>query len=341
MGTAVLAARIALAAVFLTAGVGKLFDLQGSRQAMRDFGVPAGLSRVGGLLLPLFEIAAGIALVFAQSARWGGAVALVLLLGFIAGIGNALRHGIAPDCHCFGQIHSAPAGRGTLARNGVLAALAAFVVVKAPGPALGTWVSTRSPAVLVAVGLGIVAAVLALVAAQLWVEARKLRSDLGSAQRMAAGAPPGLPIGVQAPDFALSSTDGMTVTLDDLRDRGRPVLLVFASPWCSSCVALFPNLRRWQQTLAERVTIAVISSGTVNENVSLFLEHELENVLLQEKSELIESYRIRGTPTAVLVNGDGTIGSIPAESVFGIEPMVRLVLRNGTDAAPALQVSHA
>lgn len=341
MGTAVLAARMALAAVFLTAGVGKLFDLQGSRQAMRDFGVPAGLSEVGGLLLPLFEIAAGIALVFVPSARWGGAVALVLLVGFIAGIANALRHGIAPDCHCFGQIHSAPAGRGTLARNGALALLAAFVVAKAPGPALDTWVSARSAAVLVAVGLGIATALLALVAAQLWVEARKLREDLGSAQRMAAGAPPGLPMGAPAPAFALDSTEGTTVTLDDLRSHGRPILLVFASPWCSSCVALFPNLRRWQQTLAERVTIAVISSGTVEENEPLFVEHALENVLLQDKSELIESYRIRGTPTAVLVNGDGTIGSIPAESVFGIEPMVRLVLRNGAEAGTALQVSRA
>lgn len=341
MGTVVLAARIVLAAVFLTAGVGKLLDLQGSRQAMRDFGVPAAFSQVGGVLLPLFEIAAGVALVFAPTARWGAAVALVLLLGFIAGIANALRHGIAPDCHCFGQIHSAPAGRGTLARNGVLALLAALVVVKAPGPAVDSWVSARSAAVLVAVGLGIAVAVLAFVATQLWLQARKLREDLGSAQRMAAGAPPGLPIGVPAPDFALQSTDGPTVTLDDLRSHDRPVLLVFASPWCSSCLALFPNLRRWQQTLAERVTIALVSTGSVRENAPLFEEHGLENVLLQESSELIESYRIRGTPTAVLVNVDGTIGSIPAESVFGIEPMVRLVLRSGAQESAVLQASRA
>jgi uncharacterized membrane protein YphA (DoxX/SURF4 family)/peroxiredoxin len=341
MGTAVLAARIVLAAVFLTAGVGKLFDLQGSRQAMRDFGVPANFSRIGGVLLPLLEIAAGIALIFVPTARWGGAVALALLLGFIAGIANALRHGIAPDCHCFGQIHSAPAGRGTLARNGVLALLAALVVVNAPGAALDAWVSAHSPAVLVAVGLGIAVAVLGVVAAQLWLEARKLREDLGSAQRMAAGSPPGLPIGVPAPAFALASTDGPTVTLDDLRSHGRPILLVFASPWCSSCLALFPNLRRWQQTLAGRVTIAVVSSGSVDENAPLFEEHALENVLLQESSELIESYRIRGTPTAVLVNSDGTIGSIPAESVFGIEPMVRLVLRSGAEDGAALQASRA
>jgi peroxiredoxin len=331
-----------LAAVFLTAGVAKLFDLQGSRQAMRDFGVPARLSGAGGLLLPIAEIAAAVALIFVPSARWGAAGAFVLLFGFTAGIANALRHGIAPDCHCFGQIHSAPAGRGTLIRNAGLAAIAAFAVIKAPGPALDSWVAARSAAELVAVGLGVAAGVLALFAAQLWVEARHLRRDLGSAQRMAAGAPPGLPVGVPAPEFALQSVDGETVTLEGLRERRLPILLVFASPWCSSCLDLFPNLRRWQQTLAQRLTITLISSGTVKDNQLLFREHGLENVLLQEQSELIESYRIRGTPTAVLVNVDGTIGSIPAESVFGIEPMVRLVLRDeSASAPPELESSRA
>jgi peroxiredoxin/uncharacterized membrane protein YphA (DoxX/SURF4 family) len=331
-----------LAAVFLTAGVGKLLDLPGSRQAMRDFGVPARLSETGGVLLPAAEIAAAVALIFVPSARWGALAAFLLLFGFTAGIANALRHGIAPDCHCFGQIHSSPAGKGTLIRNGALAAIAAFAVIRAPGAALDTWVGARSAAELAAVGLGVVAAGLAVFASQLWVEARNLRRDLGAAQRMAAGAPPGLPVGAPAPDFALERVDGETVTLEGLRSRGLPVLLVFASPWCGSCLDLFPNLRRWQQTLTQRLTITLISSGTVHDNEVLFREHGLENVLLQQQSELIESYRIRGTPTAVLINVDGTIGSIPAESVFGIEPMVRLVLRDGATSTPAeLETSRA
>jgi hypothetical protein len=35
--------------------------------------------------------------------------------------------GHGPDCRCFGQLHSVPAGSKTLVRNGVLAALAAFL----------------------------------------------------------------------------------------------------------------------------------------------------------------------------------------------------------------------
>ncbi len=40
MATALLIARVLLAAVFLVAGLAKLADLAGSRQALRDFGVP-------------------------------------------------------------------------------------------------------------------------------------------------------------------------------------------------------------------------------------------------------------------------------------------------------------
>jgi uncharacterized membrane protein YphA (DoxX/SURF4 family) len=63
-----LLARLLLSIVFLVAGLAKLADLAGSRQAMRDFGVPNKLADVFGLLLPLDEIAAAVAvLVDAQS----------------------------------------------------------------------------------------------------------------------------------------------------------------------------------------------------------------------------------------------------------------------------------
>ena len=110
MATAVLALRLLLAGVFLTAGIGKLRDLPGSRRAVADFGVPERAARVVGLLLPLAEIAIAVSLVPAPSARWGALAAAILLAAFIVGIARALSRGEQPDCHCFGQIHSAPAG---------------------------------------------------------------------------------------------------------------------------------------------------------------------------------------------------------------------------------------
>src|SRR5204863_9817754 len=53
-----------------------------------------------------------------------------------------------PDCHCFGQLHSAPAGPKTLARNGGLATLAASVLVVGAGGAMPGWAGVAAGAVI-------------------------------------------------------------------------------------------------------------------------------------------------------------------------------------------------
>src|SRR5918997_3586323 len=133
MDTVVLLARLLLAAVFVVAGIAKLADREGSRQAVADFGVPAVLASPLGILLPLAELAVAIALIPTATALWGAIGALALLLLFVVGIGANLARGHRPDCRCFGQLHSAPAGWSTLARNGVLAAVAGFLVLRGMG----------------------------------------------------------------------------------------------------------------------------------------------------------------------------------------------------------------
>ncbi len=55
MNIALLIARLVLAVVFVVAGLAKLADRAGSRQALINFGVPARLATPGGILLPLAE----------------------------------------------------------------------------------------------------------------------------------------------------------------------------------------------------------------------------------------------------------------------------------------------
>jgi thiol-disulfide isomerase/thioredoxin len=303
---------------------------------VRNFGVPDGAAATVGLALPLVELAVAIALIPEPSARWAALAALLLLLGFMAGIANALRRGDAPDCHCFGQIHSAPAGRGTLVRNGLFAAIAAVVVVDGPGPAIDSWVSARDTAELVAIGAGAVALIFGLLLLQLWLDRRQLREDLGVAQRIAASAPPGVPIGAKAPELGLKDLGGEPVTLSSLRERGHPILLMFMGPGCPSCAELVPKLAGWQRSLAERLTIAVISQGPAEDHDG-WTRLGLQNILLQERYEAAEAYRIRATPSAVIVTPTGTVGSNPGESVFGIEPLIRLALRDGSEALVAVR----
>jgi Methylamine utilisation protein MauE len=172
MPTALLAARIALAAVFALAAVTKLADLRGSRDAVAGFGVPERLAGPLGLLLPLGELAVAVALLPAESTRIGALGATLLLTVFVVAIGLSLARGTAPDCHCFGQIHSEPVGWRSLARNGVLAAIAIFVVVagwRQGGPSAIAWIGQLSDAAAVAVGGTVAIIALAGAGAAAWL----------------------------------------------------------------------------------------------------------------------------------------------------------------------------
>src|SRR4051812_43379255 len=139
--------RLLLAGVLATAGIAKLLDLAGSRQAMLDFGLPATFAAPLGVLLPIVEIAIALTLLPALTA-WVSAIdALVLFLLFIGAIVANLARGRTPNCHCFGQLHSQPIGRATLTRNGVLALLAGVLVVQGPqgiSPGLFAWLASLS-----------------------------------------------------------------------------------------------------------------------------------------------------------------------------------------------------
>ena len=132
MDAALLAARLVLAAVFALAGAAKLADLAGSRAAVAGFGVPEPLAGPTGTALPLAELATAALLLPNATARAGAIAALALLLAISLGVSSSISRGEAPDCHCFGQLHSEPAGPRTLARNFALALLAGFVLVAGP-----------------------------------------------------------------------------------------------------------------------------------------------------------------------------------------------------------------
>src|SRR4051794_31945272 len=117
MGVALLLCRIGLAAIFVVAGAAKLVDRGGARKAPVDFGAPQALAGPLATALSLTELAIAGLLLAEDTARWGAAGAVALLAVFSVAIGLALARGSAPDCHCFGQLHSEPAGWKALARS--------------------------------------------------------------------------------------------------------------------------------------------------------------------------------------------------------------------------------
>jgi len=338
--------RLLLALVFSVAGVTKLVDRSGSRQAIIDFGLPAPLANPLAILLPVAEFVIAGALASAAAAWWGALGALALLLAFVVAIVVNLAHGRKPECHCFGQLHSAPAGWKSLARNGALAAVAGFVLWQGydggAGPSAVAWLVALSTAQVLGLLGGVL--VLALLAGQwtflvhllqqngrLLVRLEAVEATLaedGSVVALSANGTPlnqeaeGLSVGSAAPQFSLSGLYGETLTFEALRSSDKPVMLLFTDPGCGPCNALLPDVGRWQQEHEKKLTLVLISRGEVEENKTEAQEHALKNVVLQEDWEVSESYEVRGTPSAVLIGPEGKIATPVAGGAEGIKGLL-------------------
>jgi peroxiredoxin len=117
--------------------------------------------------------------------------------------------------------------------------------------------------------------------------------------------PEGLPVGTVAPDFRLPDLAGTQHTLSEF--LGSPALLVFFDPACGFCRRMAPDLAKLSEA-APRVV--VLSMGDAEENRRLAETNGWRSdVLLQTAREVEGAYRVRGTPSAYLIDAEGKIAS--------------------------------
>lgn len=333
MGEVALVSRFVLAGIFTAAGLGKLADRTGARQAVGDFGLPPALVGPLATALPLVELAVAVALIPGLTARAGAGAALVLLLTFSAVVAVNLARGRTPDCHCFGQAGSRPIGPGTLARNTAFAGLALVVLVGPAGTAGDWWSDLERGERSVVVTIAVLAALVALLGrvvlgllrqqGRLLLRLDALEAAVGSVD---AGDRPGLPVGAPAPSFALPDAWGRTLSLDGFLARERPVLLLFADPNCGPCNELFDDIGRWQREWREVLTIVVVSAGSVAANRAKAAEHGLSDLVIQKRREVATAYATTATPSAQVVGPDRRVAS---PLVAGGDAIWKLLLRAG------------
>lgn len=326
MSAVLLVLRLVLATVLAVAGAAKLADRPGGRAAVSGFGVPAPLAGPIAAALPLVELAAAVLLIPSLSARAGAALALLLLLAFSAAIARSIARGEAPECHCFGALHSEPAGPRTLARNLVLAAAAAVVLAGGPGASATAWLAGLDAGWVTALllGLALAGAITGAATAGLRLLRRHgallLRVDalesalIGAGLALPADEPVlepagGLPIGTPAPELALPGPDGARVSLTDLLAPGRDLLLVFSDPQCGPCTALAPAVSGWQRSAPGGLRTVVISRGDGAANARYAAEHRLDDLLVQTGREVDERFDVHATPSALVIGADGRIAS--------------------------------
>ena len=334
-------ARALLVLVFAVAAVGKLVDRDATRRALNEFHVPQALAPPMSWLLPVAELGVAIVLLIQPFARGASVAAAVFLTLFFCGIAAAMRRGEAPDCNCFGQIGSRPAGKETLVRNAALTGVAVLVAVYGPGLDPGSWFKALANAEIAILLLVIVGIAMAAATVSLLNERRMLRRDLTQAESTLALFPSGLPVGVDAPSFSLPGTDGARVTLSDLVAHGRPIALTFVSPSCLPCKFMFPDISGWQRSLSERLTIALVAHGTLEEIREMATTFGLSNLLSDPEGTVFRAYRGAATPSMLIINADGKIGTRIRSSQGVVEAALRTALKHApAEGATATSPIH-
>jgi thiol-disulfide isomerase/thioredoxin len=206
------------------------------------------------------------------------------------------------------------------------------------------WVGDLTPAELGALAGGLV--LIAVLALQWWFLVNLLRQNGRLLERLEAieahlriapsradPAAPGLPPGRPAPDFNLPGRDGRTRSLGSLLGvaGGKPLLLVFSDPDCGPCAAFVPDLAELDQDHASTVELAVVTRRDGERRDPALDEPRLRHVLVQEKREVMEAYRVPGTPTGVLIGAEGAVAS---ELALGPDAIRRLLEGSGAAATP-------
>ncbi|MQY30856.1 MauE/DoxX family redox-associated membrane protein [Nocardia aurantia] len=318
--------RLAVAGVFGLSAVGKLADRAATARAAHEFGVPIRWSATVAVALPALEGVIALGVLPERTAVVAACGAIALLVVLTAAVLRLLARGARPACSCFGAASAEPIGGATVFRNGVLILVVAAAAV---GSALKRGVPGELPVSQWA-GLAVIAG---LATWQVWTQARvaTLRRQVDRLALADLGRE-GLPPGAAAPEFDLADTRGGRVTLTDLVADGRRSLLVFVHPECEVCATLARELPRWQARRANTLTIAVVGNGDVERYAEWGRELELGDttILVQQGNEAALRYRVRGTPSAVLIDPDGRIAAPVARGPMAIRELI--VSANG--AAP-------
>ena len=132
--------------------------------------------------------------------------------------------------------------------------------------------------------------------------------------------------GFLAPNFSLSTIEGETITLSDLRSQ--PVLINLWTSWCPPCKAEMPALEHVYRDYKDDglVILAVNSTNQDNTADAIGFVQDLGltfTVLLDQDGSVSKQYHLQALPTSIFINREGVIQEI----VVG-GPMSEALLRS-------------
>ena len=138
-------------------------------------------------------------------------------------------------------------------------------------------------------------------------------------------------VGQAAPDFTLKQLDGdKEVSLSD-HEGSEAVVLDFWATWCSPCRKALPKLEELTKKYdGKGVAIYAVNQGESADKARSFLQDQkLDlNVLLDPKGSTGQKYGVRGIPTTVIIDQNGTVKAVHT----GYDPNMKETVSKELDA---------
>lgn len=306
----------ALAGVLAAGGVAKLRSPD-ELDGWRELGVPALLRQRWLLKLhPWGELALAAALI--ALGGWLGiaaaAVALLLMLAYLALVVRTWRSGVDTECACFGE--RKPVTAVTVLRNVWYVALAAgAIVVIGANPLWGGALAALPGAEWAWIVAAVIVAV--TVALTLW--------PTDSPVAPAPVAPVDASVGelldyvpVRTPSVPVTLADGTEVSLRTLSMQ-QPMLVIAVTPGCSPCEQVRASLPDWRALLPELKVRLLVTAPPESAKLK---ELDEPQSLHDPYNFVRDSIGEWSTPSAVLLGGDGFIAGGPVSGYSQIAEFV-------------------
>jgi thiol-disulfide isomerase/thioredoxin len=115
------------------------------------------------------------------------------------------------------------------------------------------------------------------------------------------------------PDFTLTTLDGKTISKASL--QGKPALLMFWASWCGTCQQELPNVKAlYERHKAKGLQAVAIGFQDDEANIRGYVQAHQATFTFpaayDAQNRVSTLFRARGTPTFVLLDGQGGIALI-------------------------------
>ncbi len=126
-----------------------------------------------------------------------------------------------------------------------------------------------------------------------------------------------------APDFALKTLGGSTVSLESL--KGKPVLLAFWAPWCGVCKMESGNFSWVRRLVGDRAHVLSVASSfdQVTEVQAYVANNGVDYPVLLDSDQLAQQFKVNAFPTVYFLDSSGQV----KRSAVGYTTTLGLLLR--------------